>query len=122
MPVNGPSRDPRTYLPVAISATAAPRKSFYYGFRYPSQRFAIASSQLHNDLRIDVVDSAGQVVRTFYRNDVAPNTETRIRWDGTKADGRPSANGRYSFRIGPPASATSRTSDFGTPFIEAEHT
>ena len=83
-----------------VSARAAPRKSFYYGFRYPSVRFAIASSQPQNDLQVDVVSSAGEVVRSFYRNDVAPNLEVRIRWDGTTGEGRPARNGRYSFRIG----------------------
>jgi murein DD-endopeptidase MepM/ murein hydrolase activator NlpD len=82
-----------------LSATTTPRKSFYYGFRYPSLRFTIASNQPQNDLRIDVVDVAGASVRTFFRNDVAPNVETRIRWDGTGNDGRPAPNGRYTFRV-----------------------
>jgi murein DD-endopeptidase MepM/ murein hydrolase activator NlpD len=82
-----------------LAATSTPRKSFYYGFRYPSLRFTIASNQPQNDLRIDVVDVAGASVRTFFRNDVAPNVETRIRWDGTGNDGRPAPNGRYSFRV-----------------------
>ncbi len=84
-----------------ISAQAMPRKSFYYGFRYPSIRFAVASTQPQNDIQIDVVNSAEEVVRSFYRNDVAPNTEVRIRWDGTTSEGRPARNGRYSFRIQP---------------------
>jgi murein DD-endopeptidase MepM/ murein hydrolase activator NlpD len=84
-----------------ISAQTAPRKSFFYGFRYPNVRFTIASTQQQNDLQIDVVDSAGEVARSFYRNDVEPNVEVRIRWDGTTSEGRPARNGRYSFRIGP---------------------
>jgi murein DD-endopeptidase MepM/ murein hydrolase activator NlpD len=82
-----------------LSARATPRKSFFYGFRYPSLRFSIASTQPQNDLQIDVVDASGEAVRSFYRNDVAPNTEVGIRWDGTTAEGRPARNGRYSFRI-----------------------
>jgi murein DD-endopeptidase MepM/ murein hydrolase activator NlpD len=84
-----------------VSAQTTPRKSFFYGFRYPSVRFSIASTQPQNDLQIDVVNSAGEVARSFYRNDVEPDTEVRIRWDGTTAEGRPARNGRYSFRIGP---------------------
>ena len=83
-----------------VSAQATPRKSFFYGFRYPSLRFSIGSSQPQNDLQIDIVNSAGEVVRSFYRNDIAPNTEVGIRWDGTTAEGRPARNGRYTFRIG----------------------
>jgi murein DD-endopeptidase MepM/ murein hydrolase activator NlpD len=41
------------------------------------------------------------VARSFYRNDVEPNVEVRIRWDGTTSEGRPARNGRYSFRIEP---------------------
>jgi murein DD-endopeptidase MepM/ murein hydrolase activator NlpD len=84
-----------------VAAQTAPRKSFFYGFRYPNLRFSIASTQQQNDLQIDVVNSAGEVARSFYRNDVEPNAEVRIRWDGTTSEGRPARNGRYSFRIGP---------------------
>jgi murein DD-endopeptidase MepM/ murein hydrolase activator NlpD len=88
-----------------ISAQTTPRKSFFYGFRYPNVRFSIGSTQQQNDLQIDVVDSAGEIVRSFYRNDVEPNTEVRIRWDGTTSEGRPARNGRYSFRIEPQGGA-----------------
>jgi len=84
-----------------VSAQTAPRKSFFYGFRYPNVRFSIASTQQQNDLQIDVVNSAGEVARSYYRNDVEPNTEVRIRWDGTTSEGKPARNGRYSFRIKP---------------------
>ena len=84
-----------------VSAQTTPRKSFFYGFRYPNVRFSIASTQQQNDLQIDVVNSAGEVARSFYRNDVEPSAEVRIRWDGTTSGGRPAPNGRYSFRIGP---------------------
>jgi murein DD-endopeptidase MepM/ murein hydrolase activator NlpD len=105
-----------------LAARTTPRKSFYYGFRYPSLRFTIGSTQPQNDLRIDVVDAAGQVVRTFYRNDVAPDVETRLRWDGTTFEGRPARNGRYSFRIGtqgaarPAARAASASEPIGLSF------
>jgi murein DD-endopeptidase MepM/ murein hydrolase activator NlpD len=84
-----------------VSAQTTPRKSFFYGFRYPNVRFSIASTQQQNDLQIDVINSAGEVAHSFYRNDVEPNTEVRIRWDGTTSEGRPARNGRYSFRIEP---------------------
>jgi murein DD-endopeptidase MepM/ murein hydrolase activator NlpD len=88
-----------------VSAKIAPRRSFYYGFRYPKLSFSIASTQTQNDLRIDVVDVAGESVRTFFRNDVAPNTETRIRWDGTTNAGRPAPNGQYTFQVSSQAGA-----------------
>ncbi len=88
-----------------ISAQATPRKSFYYGIRYPSLRYVIGSDQLTNDIQIDVVDAAGQTVRSFFRNDVAPNVENTIRWDGNTDERRPASNGRYSFRILPQGAA-----------------
>jgi murein DD-endopeptidase MepM/ murein hydrolase activator NlpD len=105
-PSGSPTGTPASEAPSAgvlslVSAQTAPRKSFFYGFRYPNVRFSIASTQPQNDLQIDVVNSAGEVARSFYRNDVEPNVEVRIRWDGTTSEGRPARNGRYSFRIEP---------------------
>lgn len=88
-----------------VAAETTPRKSFYFGYRYPRLTFTIGSGQPQNDLRIDVVNVAGEVVKTFYREDVAPNVPTKIRWDGTTSEGRPARNGRYSFRIGPQSAA-----------------
>ena len=41
------------------------------------------------------------MVKSFYRNDVAPETPDSVRWDGTVGGGRPAPNGRYSFRVVP---------------------
>jgi murein DD-endopeptidase MepM/ murein hydrolase activator NlpD len=84
-----------------VSAETSPRNSFYYGIRYPRLTYAIGSSQAANDLRIDVVDAAGQVVKSFYRNDVPPDMQDRVQWDGTSENGKPAPNGRYRFRIVP---------------------
>jgi murein DD-endopeptidase MepM/ murein hydrolase activator NlpD len=84
-----------------LSAATSPRKSFYYGVRFPRLRYAIASSQPANDLRIDVVNEAGEVVKSFYRNDVAPNVEDSVQWDGTTVGTRAAPNGRYRFQIVP---------------------
>jgi murein DD-endopeptidase MepM/ murein hydrolase activator NlpD len=96
----GPSDSPSAGALSLLSARTSPHKSFYYGVRTPSVRFEIGSTQAENDLQIEVVNAAGEAVRIFYRNDVAPNVPLRIRWDGTTAEGRPARNGRYSFRIG----------------------
>jgi murein DD-endopeptidase MepM/ murein hydrolase activator NlpD len=98
-PSGSPEGAPSAGAVQLLSAKTTPRKSFYYGFRYPRLSFAIDSSQAQNDLRIDVVDGAGASIRTFFRNDVEPNVTTTIRWDGTANDGRPAPNGRYSFQV-----------------------
>jgi murein DD-endopeptidase MepM/ murein hydrolase activator NlpD len=104
-----------------LSATTTPRKSFYFGARFPRLTYSIGSDQVQNDLRIDVIDEAGETVMSFFRNDVAPNVPDSVRWDGTRSDRRPAANGHYSFRIVPQSGgaaarrARSATSSSGDP-------
>lgn len=105
-PTGAPSKAPSAGAVSLRSATTSPRKSFYFGYRFPRLTFTIASSQPQNDLRIDVVDAAGATVKTYYRADVAPGARTSVRWDGTKVDGKPARNGRYSFRVSPQATET----------------
>jgi murein DD-endopeptidase MepM/ murein hydrolase activator NlpD len=102
-PSGSPATSPSAGTLTLIAAETSPRKSFYFGYRYPRLSFTIGSSQSENDLRVDVVNSAAEVVKTFYRENVAPDVATKIRWDGTTNEGRPARNGRYSFRIGPQA-------------------
>lgn len=83
------------------SAVTSPRKSFFYGVRNPRLSYSIASSQPTNDLRIDVVNEAGEIVKSFYRNDVAPNVEDTVQWDGTTVGKKPAPNGRYRFQVVP---------------------
>jgi murein DD-endopeptidase MepM/ murein hydrolase activator NlpD len=106
-----------------ISATTSPRKSFYYGVRNPRLTYVIGSSQAQNDLRVDVVNSIGETVKSFYRNDIAPNVADSIRWDGTTSENRPAPNGRYTFRIapqsgGPVARAARRSRPAGSSSID----
>jgi murein DD-endopeptidase MepM/ murein hydrolase activator NlpD len=104
-PAGAASAAPSAGALTLAAAETTPRKSFYFGYRYPRLSFTIGSSQPQNDLQIEVVDSTGTVVKTFYREDVAPGVAAKIRWDGTTDEGRPARNGRYSFRIGPQAEA-----------------
>lgn len=96
----GPSTSPSSGQISIVSARINTRKSFYYGVQEPRISFTIDSTQPDNDLRIDVVDSAGEIIRALYRNDVAPGAATAVRWDGSTLEGKPAHNGEYSFRIG----------------------
>jgi murein DD-endopeptidase MepM/ murein hydrolase activator NlpD len=100
-PASAPSAGPLSL----VAAETTPRKSFYFGYRYPKLSFTIGSSQPENDLQIDVVNAAGEAVKTFYRENVAPDVPGKVRWDGTTNEGRPAPNGRYSFRISPQSPA-----------------
>jgi murein DD-endopeptidase MepM/ murein hydrolase activator NlpD len=99
-PSGAPAGAPSAGTLTLVAAETTPRKSFYFGYRYPKLTYAIGSSQPENDLQIDVLDAAGEVVKTFYRENVAVNVPSKVRWDGTTNEGRPARNGRYSFRIG----------------------
>ena len=115
-PSGAPASAPSAGALTVVAAQTTPRKSFYFGYRYPRLSYTIGSTQPENDLQIDVLDSAGAVVKTFYRENVAPGVESKIRWDGTTNEGRPARNGRYSFRISqqsttaPPPAARKATS------------
>lgn len=98
-PSGSPTSAPSAGTLSLVAAETTPHKSFYFGFRYPRLTFTIGSTQPENDLRIDVVNSSGEVVKTFYRENVAPQVASSVRWDGTTNEGRPARNGRYSFRI-----------------------
>jgi len=102
-PSGTPSTAPSAGTLTILAAETTPRKSFYFGYRYPRLSYTIGSSQPTNDLQIEVVNTAGEVVKTFYREDVAPDVESKVRWDGTTNEGKPARNGRYSFRISPQA-------------------
>jgi len=104
-PAGAPSTAPSAGTLTLAAAETTPRKSFYFGYRYPRLSYTIGSSQPQNDLQIDVLNSAAEVVKTFYRDDVAPDVPAKLRWDGTTNEGRPARNGQYSFRIGPQAPA-----------------
>jgi murein DD-endopeptidase MepM/ murein hydrolase activator NlpD len=100
-PSGAPTSSPSAGVISLVAGQTSPRKSFYFGYRYPRLSYTIGSSQPENDLQIDVVNAAGEVVKTFYRENVVPNVEDKVRWDGTTNEGRPARNGRYSFRISP---------------------
>ena len=102
-PSGAPAAAPTAGAISLLAAETTPRKSFYFGYRDPRLNYTIASSQPENDLRIDVLDATGEVVKTFYRENVAPNVTSDVRWDGTTNEDRPAPNGRYSFRVSRPA-------------------
>lgn len=100
-----PVAEPSAGAITLLAAETKPRKSFFFGVRYPRLAYTLGSDQPQNDVRIDVVNGVGEIVRSFYRQDLAPNVAYNLRWDGTTAEGKPARNGRYSFRISPQAPA-----------------
>jgi murein DD-endopeptidase MepM/ murein hydrolase activator NlpD len=103
-PSGAPADSPSAGAITLAAAKTTPRKSFYFGYRYPSLSYTIGSTQPENDLQIDVLNSTGEVVKTFYLENIAPDVENKVRWDGATNEGKPARNGRYSFRISPQSS------------------
>jgi hypothetical protein len=111
-----PSAAPSAGTLTLVAAETAPRKSFFFGYRNPRLRYTLGSTQPQNDIRIDVVNSVGEIVRTFYREDIAPDVPNTIRWDGTNPEGKPVRNGKYTFQISPqtPAAPAARKATSST--------
>ena len=82
-----------------LEAEATPHKAFFDGVKAPSLTYVIGSSQQLNDLRVDVVDANGVIVRSFFPKDVPANSSQTQRWGGKTSDGRAAPTGSYSFRV-----------------------
>jgi murein DD-endopeptidase MepM/ murein hydrolase activator NlpD len=80
-------------------AQTSPRKAFFFGVRAPRLDYVIGSSQPLNDLRIDVVNGSGEIVRSFFRDDVEANTSQSIRWNGKTSAGKAARGGTYRFAL-----------------------
>lgn len=84
-----------------IEAKTSPRRAYFFGVRSPRLTYVVGSDKQINDLRIDLVDRRGEIVRSFFRDGVEANATQTIRWNGKGSNGRPAPSGSYSFRIGP---------------------
>jgi len=82
-----------------LEAQVTPHTAFYDGVKAPSLTYVIGSSQAQNDLRIDVVDGNGGIVRSFFPKAIQANTTHTQIWAGKTSDGGAAPNGTYSFRI-----------------------
>jgi murein DD-endopeptidase MepM/ murein hydrolase activator NlpD len=88
------------------AVTVGPRKSFYFGVHSASIHFTLGSTQLENDIAVNVVDSAGEVVKTYFLENVIAGSPLLVRWDGTTNEGKPARNGHYSFQVVPQTTAS----------------
>lgn len=80
-------------------ATTSPRKAFQYGARRPTLSFVVNGSSPTMDLRVDVVNAAGDVVRSRFLNGVAAGSNQKVAWGGLVNGGRNAPNGNYRFVI-----------------------
>jgi murein DD-endopeptidase MepM/ murein hydrolase activator NlpD len=91
------------------SASAKPRKSYYYGRKSPRVKYMFTSVE-PTDVRIDVVRRPdGRVVDSWVEPAQDPNTVHVAKWSGLRR-GKPAANGGYKFRVGPQSGSMASTS------------
>jgi hypothetical protein len=95
-----PRRSLRSSGPLHLAdAEVTPNKIFYTGHRTAALNYVIASPQAANNLRVDVVTGAGQVMQSFFPTGVTPHTTQSLAWNGGGLDGKPVPAGWYAFRV-----------------------
>lgn len=86
--------------PLEVSeAEVTPLKAFYDGVRKVRLVENVDSEIALRLAGPDHVIQAGGVVKSYFIDDVAPNTTNSVWWGGKDASGGPAANGPYHFRI-----------------------
>lgn len=81
-------------------ATVSPDKSFFFGTGKPTLTY-IFNGNGPTDVRIDIVRAKdGSAVKSWVVEDVAPNSEQTLAWNGIGDDNKAVKSGQYQFRIG----------------------
>jgi murein DD-endopeptidase MepM/ murein hydrolase activator NlpD len=81
-------------------AAVSPEKSYFYGTGRPTLHYMFNGNG-PTDVRIDLVKrSNGSVVRSWVEEDIDPNSDQTLQWNGVGDDGKSVKSGEYRFRIG----------------------
>lgn len=89
----------RTGKLTVIDATTSPTKAFQYGLRRPTLNFVVNGSSPNLNLRVDIVNSKGDVVRSRFMTGVAAGSNLKVAWNGKVNGGRNAPNGAYRFVV-----------------------
>jgi murein DD-endopeptidase MepM/ murein hydrolase activator NlpD len=89
----------RTGRLTITDASTTPRKAFQYGFRRPVLHFIVNGSRPRVDLRVDVVNASGDVVRSRFLTRVKTGSNQKVAWGGLVAKGKTAPNGAYHFVV-----------------------
>jgi murein DD-endopeptidase MepM/ murein hydrolase activator NlpD len=90
---------------------ADPDKGFFAGRKQASASF-IPLGGGPQDVRVDVVEQGGGVVRSIVKEDVEPQAPLKVRWNGKTEDGEVAPNGEYEFDVRPLAGGESARARF----------
>lgn len=81
-------------------ATVSPAKAFFYGTGKPTLTYMFNGNG-PTDVRVDLVRAtSGETVRSWVLEDVPPNSEQTLPWNGEDESGKAAKSGEYEFRIG----------------------
>src|SRR5690606_13433885 len=69
--------------------------AFQYGFRRPVLHFIVNGSRPRVDLRVDVVNASGDVVRSRFLTRGKTGCNQKVAWGGLVAKGKTAPNGAY---------------------------
>ena len=89
----------RTGKLTITDASTTPRKAFQYGVRRPALSFIVNGATPTVDLRVDVVNADGDVVRSRFLTGVKTGSSQKVAWAGLVGKGRTAPNGAYRFVV-----------------------
>ena len=80
-------------------ASTTPTRAFQFGLRRPTLNFVVNGPGATTSLRVDVVNSAGDVVRSRFLTDVPTGSTQQVGWSGLVTGGKSAPNGSYRFVV-----------------------
>jgi murein DD-endopeptidase MepM/ murein hydrolase activator NlpD len=89
---------------------ANPAKGFFMGQQ--AKATFVAQGSGSQDVRVDVVDDRGSVIRRLVAKDVEPGTPAQVRWNGKTDDKGVAPNGEYEFEVRPMSGGESQRAKF----------
>ena len=73
--------------------------AYQYGMRRPVLTFVVNGSTPRVDLRVDVINGRGDVVKSRFLNGVETGTSQKVGWSGLVSRNRTAPNGAYRFVV-----------------------
>ncbi len=89
----------RTTRLTVTDASTSPHQAYQYGLRRPILDFVVNGSTPKVDLRVDVVNGSGDVVRSRFLEGVPTGSTQKVGWSGLVSRGTTAPNGAYRFVI-----------------------
>jgi len=80
-------------------ASTTPVKAYQYGKKRPKLSYILTGGSASNDLRVDITNSAGEIVASKIRKGVPTGSTQSVSWDGKGSNGKPAPNGSYRFVV-----------------------